>query len=154
MRDKAKQKARASAYYRANKEAIKARVAKWAADNPDKVNSYQKKWQEAHPGLSVFRARKWVALNPERSALTFYKLSLGKFGLTIEDFDNMFKAQNGTCAICKEACTRHKRLSVDHDHSTGKVRGLLCHRCNCAIGLLRDRSDLLETAAAYLLANK
>ena len=56
------------------------------------------------------------------------------YGLTLESFDEMLKAQGGVCAICKQTDKTGKFL-VDHDHETGKVRGLLCRRCNHIIGL-------------------
>ena len=67
----------------------------------------------------------------------------------------MKKAQGGKCAICREKETRKRRgriarLSVDHDHSTGDIRGLLCTRCNTAIGLLEDDITLLKNAIDYL----
>lgn len=58
----------------------------------------------------------------------------------------MFAAQGGVCAICREAKAEH----VDHDHSTGKVRGLLCFNCNGALGQFRDRTDLMIRAVGYL----
>lgn len=50
----------------------------------------------------------------------------------------------------KEECGNYSRLSVDHDHQTGKIRGLLCNNCNRAIGLLKDSSDILYKAAKYI----
>lgn len=61
--------------------------------------------------------------------------------------------QNGGCAICvaKQAGRPGaRRLIVDHDHVTGEIRGLLCHRCNAAIGLLNDDADLVAKAVTYL----
>lgn len=78
------------------------------------------------------------------------------FGITYRQYNNMFKKQNGTCAICKEAETAKTRfgqimsLSVDHCHKTGKVRGLLCNKCNPSLGGFRDREDLLLAAINYL----
>jgi protein-arginine kinase activator protein McsA len=60
----------------------------------------------------------------------------------------MFDAQNGQCAICKKVQAR--TLHVDHCHNSSKVRGLLCQKCNMAIGLFNDNSDLLKKAIKYL----
>lgn len=74
------------------------------------------------------------------------------FGITAEDWNKMFAAQNGCCAIClrHQAEISRRQLSVDHDHETGKVRGLLCHNCNIAIGLMKEDPFALSSAAKYL----
>jgi hypothetical protein len=59
----------------------------------------------------------------------------------------MLQAQNGVCAICRTAEAAH----IDHDHVTGAVRGMLCFRCNAALGQLDDNPDVLVRAARYLL---
>jgi hypothetical protein len=62
----------------------------------------------------------------------------------------MLAAQGGACAICKEPRPEERTLHVDHDHETGKIRGLLCFRCNNALGDLRENFDLAQKAAEYL----
>lgn len=74
------------------------------------------------------------------------------FDLTPEQYQEMSEAQNGVCAICKRP-DRKKALAVDHNHETGKVRGLLCNPCNRALGLFQDSADVLTTAADYLKEN-
>ena len=69
-----------------------------------------------------------------------------KYNLTPEGLKNLVKKQESKCAICDRVLT----LVVDHDHKTGRVRGLLCSPCNIAIGLLEDNSDFLHNAVAYL----
>lgn len=74
-----------------------------------------------------------------------------KYGITHEQYDELLKKQNGVCAICHEAETmKNKVLAVDHDHATGIIRGLLCHRCNIGIGYFRERIELFKEAARYL----
>jgi hypothetical protein len=72
------------------------------------------------------------------------------YGITIEDYAAMLESQGYVCAICKEECKTKNSLSVDHDHKTGKVRGLLCNACNRAIGMLKDSPEVLRRAADYL----
>jgi hypothetical protein len=72
------------------------------------------------------------------------------FGLTLAQYDYMLAAQGGVCAICKQKCTRHSVLSVDHCHTTGVVRGLLCASCNFAIGFLGDDPAIMRNAADYV----
>ena len=84
------------------------------------------------------------------------KSSLKKaYGITIDDYNRMFAKQNGCCAICKTHITqlnqpRKKYLCVDHDHHTGKIRGLLCDKCNRGIGLLQDNKEIVSNAYHYL----
>jgi hypothetical protein len=72
-----------------------------------------------------------------------------KYDLTMEDYGRLLKKQDGRCAICGIK-PLFKRLTVDHCHDTGRVRGLLCGHCNSGIGRLRDDSDLCRLAADYL----
>ena len=86
--------------------------------------------------------------------------NLKKYGITLEDYDRMYESQNGVCAIClKPETTKDrwrrggiKRLAVDHDHETGAVRGLLCDRCNKALGCFRDDPELVRAALDYLIS--
>jgi uncharacterized protein YbaR (Trm112 family) len=75
------------------------------------------------------------------------------YGITLDDYIEMFKKQNGVCAICGYECQTKKSLSVDHDHKTGKVRGLLCNRCNRALGMFRDDVNTVRYALNYLCLN-
>ncbi len=79
------------------------------------------------------------------------------FGITLDDYNEMLKRQNGLCAICSKASgtdkhsgVRTKALSVDHDHETGGIRGLLCGDCNRGIGQLGDSLERLKSAVRYL----
>lgn len=79
------------------------------------------------------------------------KRRLQQYGLSLEDYDTMHAAQKGVCGICKLPEPRKGgRLSVDHCHKTGKVRGLLCHNCNHALGNLKDSIPNLNSAIDYL----
>lgn len=73
------------------------------------------------------------------------------YGITSVDYDAMFDRQGGGCAICHDPPTWNKpRLPVDHNHRSGHVRGLLCHRCNIVLGLVKDDVLLLEAMEDYL----
>ena len=74
------------------------------------------------------------------------------YGITLAEYDRMYEEQNGVCKICHlpQESKRNTRLCVDHNHTTGEVRGLLCDSCNRAIGLLKDDPRLLDRAAEYL----
>jgi hypothetical protein len=73
-----------------------------------------------------------------------------RYGITVEQYDAMYAAQDGACYICGEP-EIGRALSIDHDHITGKVRGLLCSNHNRALGLLADDPELLLKAHAYLV---
>lgn len=77
---------------------------------------------------------------------------LRSFGLTIENYKEMSRRQNGMCAICgaEVGDSRGNRLYVDHNHKTGKVRGLLCSDCNLGIGKFHDDIELMKNAIRYL----
>lgn len=75
-----------------------------------------------------------------------------RYGITIEQYNEMLTKQNGGCAICKTFIpwSRSERFAIDHCHITGKVRGLLCHACNQALGMLNDDPEILRKAAKYI----
>lgn len=81
--------------------------------------------------------------------------SLRQYGLTLESYDKLLQEQNGVCKICYTNDPRGQstagRFYVDHNHKTGKVRGLLCNDCNTAIGLLKDSPLITNNALQYLL---
>ena len=69
-----------------------------------------------------------------------------RYGITPEDFDLMVKQQHGKCAICKQK----EKLTIDHCHSSGKVRGLLCGNCNRGLGLFKDNLTAIKNAGRYI----
>ncbi len=76
------------------------------------------------------------------------------YGITSEEYDVMLAKQDGHCATCSTTVPGNSRrnvyFSVDHCHTTGKVRGLLCHNCNTALGLLKDNTDTIANLIRYL----
>lgn len=96
--------------------------------------------------------------NPER----FKGYSLQRdYGMSVVDYNDLLKNQGGLCAVCgvpdgseRSNNNGSKRLSVDHDHVTGAIRGLLCASCNQALGQMMDSSVLLRKAADYLDAHE
>jgi hypothetical protein len=117
----------------------------WCRKNREKVNANERR-KRAKPGFV------------EKCRAGFIKR---KYGITIEDYQNMLVKQNNVCAICfKEDMTieansmRLKGLCIDHCHVTNKVRGLLCNKCNPMIGYSKDSIKLLESAISYLKAHQ
>jgi hypothetical protein len=78
------------------------------------------------------------------------------YGMTLDQWNQMFMDQKGCCAICEEHVSKlkTKELCVDHDHSTGEIRGLLCHSCNRGIGLLKDSPEILSKTLVYFNRSK
>ena len=124
----------------------------WRVANPERHRENQRRAQRAY-----------VSRNPDVQRATQLK---AKYGITIADFDAMFAAQNGCCKVCdvkldvytrfvsespvNKATTAH----IDHCHSTGRVRGLLCLRCNSAVGYLKDCPERARRLAQYLEAGR
>ena len=99
----------------------------------------------------------WRRNNPERSRSNQQNPHFQKtYGIGLEEYEARLTQQNGVCAICKKpSATRHQSgqlrwLSVDHNHATGQVRGLLCNSCNHGLGAFKDEISLLEAAIEYL----
>ena len=93
-------------------------------------------------------AARWKANNARKVR----DLTLRKYGIDLVTYEAMFAAQGGLCAICRRpfAQRRAKHFHVDHDHVSGRVRGLLCAECNTALGLFSDDPSRLERGAEYL----
>ena len=112
------------------------------------------KWQQEHyskPDIKKARI--------ERQRKPEYRLQQRKhhlkkyYGITLDDYDTMLKSQNNSCATCKTKTpsgTSTKYFHVDHCHTTNKVRGLLCSRCNMALGILKEDMDVLSNLILYL----
>jgi hypothetical protein len=109
---------------------------------------YQKRWREAHKGYQTEWARKHKEeYKDKRRNYVLIK----KYGITVEQYNQLFLEQEGRCKICNRHQSEFKRsLAVDHSHSTNKVRGLLCHHCNKALGHFFENVSTLENAILYL----
>lgn len=91
---------------------------------------------------------------PDRSKKARSRHLLVKYGITAEQWDEMFAEQGGLCAICRGPEEDVHRFHVDHCHESGKVRGLLCHSCNTGIGHFREDPSILQNAAAYVASHQ
>lgn len=75
--------------------------------------------------------------------------------MTLDQYEKLLRSQNGKCAICFATRSKNgKALAVDHDHSTGLIRGLLCNECNTSLGLMQENSAALQRAIDYLNSKK
>ena len=130
---------------------VRAKAAAVYAANPEKFAAMRKAAYAANPEKFAARDAAKYAANPAKYAAWARVANLRKYGLTVETYDALSQSQNDTCAICNSVCTGGRRLAVDHDHSTGKTRGLLCAGCNVSLGHLKDSPAVLSTALRYLL---
>ena len=110
-----------------------------------------KEWRTNNLEKHREKNKKWKKNNPQKSVYSRDKMLRNTYGLTEQDYDKQLKLQNGCCAICGKHHTKEKKyLAVDHCHTTGKVRGLLCWRCNVSIGKFEDNVVILQSAINYL----
>jgi hypothetical protein len=96
------------------------------------------------------RTKKWRDQNPERSQLHRVRGKLKRYGLLLHEYEQLLQEQKNKCAICLE---KQNNWCIDHNHTTGKVRGLLCHKCNIALGFINDDPKRAQRAAKYLIRN-
>jgi hypothetical protein len=134
---------------------------RYKADHREETNQAARDRYPLERAAILLKNRRWAAANPVKVRAR----SLRDFHLTVEQYEAMLAKQGGVCAICQKPETRTvngkvSALAVDHDRtccdkrgeSCGKcVRGLLCYRCNTAIGLLFDDLTILEQAMFYIL---
>lgn len=124
----------------------------YRAKNKDKYKENNRAWRLAHPDRMKEIHKEWRAKNPDRVRSAGFK---NRYGITADDYDQMLQSQRGKCSICSRN-QKDVRLPfvIDHNHETGKIRGLLCFRCNTGIGQLCDDIGLLKKAIAYLESHK
>ena len=112
-------------YYEANEERLREYQAAYYQRNKDRIKAQQRE-----------------------NAL------LRQYGITVDEYDAMLEAQGGGCSVCGVGSGwAEKRLAVDHDHASGRVRGLLCDRCNTVLGKVGDDPALLDGLKLYLINN-
>ena len=126
------------------------------AEKRRKNSEQVKQWRLKNPERAKEIKDKSVARAKEKDPHIIRRRNLkNDFGLTLEQYDEMHKSQNGLCLICGNPETTMQRgkiipLSVDHDHTTGAVRGLLCRSCNTGLGAFNDDADRIQVAIQYL----
>ncbi|MDO9463776.1 MAG: endonuclease VII domain-containing protein [bacterium] len=92
--------------------------------------------------------------NPEIREKQAIRRKERKYGLSHEDWLRMYETQDGKCLICGKSFIKPSDAKVDHNHRTGKIRGLLCNNCNLGIGFLNDDPKIMIKAIEYLLGEK
>jgi len=118
-------------------------------------SEYNEKYHKQHADKRVTYTKEWHLNNPE--AKKQHKLNgrntwlQQQYGIDLDTYNKMLFEQNGCCAICGlHHSEENKALAVDHCHTTGKVRGLLCINCNHMLGKAKDNVETLKAAIKYL----
>jgi hypothetical protein len=121
-------------WYIQNKDKVVQQAKNWAQRNPEKRKRIYNRWRRKNMALMRQHVHQYRGLKT-----------------TTAECEKLFLSQKGQCAICDTAWTPgSKMLSLDHDHKTGRIRGLLCDRCNLGLGKFRDDVSLLRRAIQYL----
>lgn len=138
--------------YQQEKEKIRAQQAAWYRRNKTKVAIDNQIYREdpTHKARMRQQQAEWRRTHKEHIRLQERRRRLERYGLTPDGFDQLLAAQNGMCAICNTTRLGSRNLCIDHNHKTGKIRGLLCVACNMAIGYMKDNPARLKAAADYL----
>lgn len=120
-----------------------------------------KRENRAYAKRQIENTARWKSANRERTRELDRKSrnrpgvqrnkTLAKYGISEADYQRRHEVQGGKCLLCRRPPPKGKRLVVDHDHATGKVRGLLCKRCNTGLGFFHDSPSLAIRMALYLL---
>ena len=126
----------------------RVKVAQWRESNPDKRKEQKRRHYEKHKDKIDQRAKDWYENNKERHV---NNALLRKYGVTLDQYNLLRAQQDFRCAVCNAHETDvGKQMFVDHDHVTGKIRKLLCTKCNVGIGMLQDNPAIMERAATYI----
>jgi hypothetical protein len=130
----------------------RAKRLRYAA-NPDHYRAIDRAWYAKNRERRLTQQRANYKANPKKHiAATKKSIYKRRYGMTFEDRDKMLAAQGNCCAICLTEKPHSKHgWSVDHNHDTGVVRGILCVRCNTGLGQFKDNPALLQKASVYLL---
>ena len=100
---------------------------------------------------SIRKAKSYLENQPKHRESWLQK----NYKISVQEYEDQFRAQTGICAICKRTDLSGRRLAVDHDHETGRLRGLICLKCNRGLGCFDDNKEFLANAVTYLKeANK
>jgi len=114
---------------------------------------YDEKYRKSNKGKAAkARYYKKYKQNPKHKELNWKAQLKFRYNITLEDYDILLKSQNNKCAICESDSpgAKKNRFSIDHDHESGKIRGLLCDNCNVGLGRFNDNINNLIKSIEYL----
>ena len=139
----------AKKYREENAEKRKKQAKQYYKENHKKIHKYQKQYREDNreqirESGKQYRGTEKGRENARKASIKY------SYGLFYEEWLEMWESQNEKCAICGESFLSPSNACIDHNHKTNEIRGLLCRKCNAAIGLLNDNPELLKKAIEYL----
>lgn len=118
-----------------------------------KTAKYRKEYYQTHKVESAEQSKRFDRSEKGKLLKRKHLLKRG-YGLTLEQYDEMIKEQDSICAICGSINSDGRRLCVDHNHETGKIRKLLCHCCNSLVGYAKEDIIILRSTINYLENHK
>jgi hypothetical protein len=143
------------------KDCVKSYNKQYSLKNKKYISKCMKEYYKKHKQIIIEKHKTFKVKHPKiaskRLRITHLKLA---YNLTLKQYKSLLKSQNNVCAICKQKETsinfrgKLRNLSVDHSHKNGKIRGLLCNKCNHGLGLFNDNPNFLKKALQYLNKNK
>src|SRR5262249_33164546 len=132
------------------KPCLNAYHAEWARRNPEKSRAAHERWAAKKPPDAMREQRRAARERARASGARRFYYVKSKYGVARPDYEQMMISQGNVCAICGASAVPGKHLYVDHEHSTGLVRGLLCQHCNSGLGMFQDDVERMRSAIAYL----
>jgi len=154
LKNKDKIKAKSNEYYQKNKDRILKKLSEKHKQNPEIMRARVMGYYYNDPTYkkrSKGYIEKWKQKNPEQRKKHVRNSRIRAYGISPEQYKSMLEEQGNCCAICKQENKR--AMAIDHDHKTGKVRGLLCDACNLSLGHI-EKDGFLEKALKYIAKYK
>jgi hypothetical protein len=147
----AEQKAERLAYDSARRAYLRDKQKEYRRSHPEQTRACQKRSYEKNKALRLAWMAEYNA-RPEVKKQKRARNLVALYGITLQEYEAILAVQNGVCAVCggPEISGRQKHLSVDHDHKTGAVRGLVCIGCNSALGLVGEDKARLLSLLSYI----
>lgn len=153
----AEERARRRAYYASNPSLGRASSRRWEAAHPEEHRAAHRRWYEKNRTRILEKRKRYYQENKHRlkqaQPAAKRARTLRVYGLSVADYDRLLAQQGGRCAICDGDKPYGKSFHVDHCHATGRVRGLLCKRCNNGLGFFDDDRERMAKAIGYLQRN-
>ena len=119
----------------------------WRLKNKARCTEYGRRYRLNHPDRARLAQQKYHKTHPMKGREGYL---IRAYGITLAEYQQRLEHQKGVCAMCNQPELIRQSFCVDHNHKTGKVRQLLCVRCNSVLGMIDDSIELLDAAKRYL----